>query len=218
MKTGGKSSYQAAQPGQPYRVNGIRGIEFGSTDNAPTEGSRPLLTVSYDADGNAEFRQIKWRESRELSDSIYGFNRAILEHTYDSGQLSRVTLIKSFPLTEQGMRQATEFYAAMSGEASTDLGFEVIDVDRTGNAKSPRICEFTNRDGDTSISGGMSVWSEKSVSVTLSVSDKAYTQMLSQQSKEAYNRGDESFDNARVEVWGQDYTASKSKANALLGK
>ena len=218
VKTGGKSSYRAGAPGQMYRVNGIQGIEFGSTDNAPAAGVKPLLSVSYDADGNAEFRQLKWRENRELSDKIYGFDQAWLDHTYDSGQLSEVVFHKRFPMTEDGMRQAMEFYTSMSGEASQDLGFEVIDVDRTGNAKSPIIYEFRNADGETAIRGAVSTWSDNSIHVTLNVSDKGYVKMQNEQSAAAYERGDQGLDTARINVWGQDYSSSKGKANALLGK
>ena len=218
VKTGGKSSYRAAAQGQTYRVNGIQGIEFGSTDNAPAEGVKPLLSVSYDADGNAEFRQIKWRENRELSDAIYGFDQAWLDHTYDSGQLSEVILHKKFPMTEEGARQAMEFYSSMSGAASQDLGFDIVDVDRTGNAKSATICEFTNKDGETSIRGAVSAWSDNSLTVTLRVQDKGYTQMQRDQSTAAYERGDAGLENARVEVWNLDHSSSKGRANALLGK
>ena len=218
VKTGGKSSYQPAAPGQMYRVNGIQGIEFGSTDNAPAEGVRPLMSVSYDADGNAEFRQLKWRENRKLSDAIYGFDQAWLDHTYDSGQLSEVILHKKFPMTEDGVRQAMEFYSSMSGAASQDLGFDIIDIDRTGNAKSATICEFTNKDGETSIRGAVSAWSDNSVTVTLRVQDKGYTRMQRDQCTAAYERGDPGLENARVEVWNPDHSSSKGRANALLGK
>ena len=218
VKTGGKSSYQPAAPGQMYRVNGIQGIEFGSTDNAPAEGARPLLSVSYDADGNAEFKTLKWRQSRKLSDPIYGFENAILDHTYESGQLSRVTLTKSFPLNEQGMQQAMEFYASMSDQASSDLGFEVVDVDRTGSEKSPRVCEFRNNEGETSISGQVNVWNDKRVTVSLSVDDSGYSKMARQQAREAYDVGDPGLSDARIEVWGRDYSEQKAIANELLGK
>lgn len=218
VKTGGKSSYRAGAPGQTYRVNGIQGIEFGSSDNAPAEGVKPLLSVSYDANGNAEFRQLKWRENRELSDAIYGFDQAWLDHTYDSGQLSEVILHKKFPMTEEGVRQAMEFYSSMSGAASQDLGFDIVDVDRTGNAKSSTICEFTNKDGETSIRGAVSAWNDNSLTVTLKVQDKGYTQMQKEQSAAAYERGDPGLENARVEVWGKDFTSSKGRANELLGK
>ena len=218
VKTGGKSSYQPAAPGQMYRVNGIQGIEFGSTDNAPVEGVKPLLSVSYDADGNAEFRQLKWRENRELSDKIYGFDQAWLDHTYDSGQLSEVVLHKKFPMTEEGVREAMAFYSSMSSEASKDLGFDIIDIDHTGNAKSPTICEFKNGDGETAIRGAVSTWSDNSVTVTLRIGDKGYTQMQREQSTSAYERGDQGLENARVEVWGKDYSSSKGRANELLGR
>lgn len=218
VKTGGKSSYRAGAPGQMYRVNGIQGIEFGSSDNAPAEGVKPLLSVSYDADGNAEFRQLKWRENRELSEAIYGFDQAWLDHTYDSGQLSEVILHKNFPMTEEGVRQAMEFYSSMSGAASQDLGFDIVDVDRTGNAKSSTICEFTNKDGETSIRGAVNAWSDNSLTVTLKVQDKGYTQIQKDQSAAAYERGDPGLENARVEVWGKDFTSSKGRANELLGK
>ena len=218
VKTGGKSSYRAGAPGQMYRVNGIQGIEFGSTDNAPAEGVRPLMSVSYDADGNAEFKGLKWRQSRKLSDPIYGFENAVLDHTYESGQLSRVTLTKSFPLNEQGMRQAMEFYASMSDQASSDLGFEVVDIDRTGSEKSPRICEFRNKEGETSISGQVNVWSDKRVTVSLSVNDSGYSKMATQQAREAYDVGDPGLSDARIEVWGRDYSEQKAIANELLGK
>ena len=218
VKTGGKSSYQSAGPGQMYRVNGIQGIEFGSTDNAPAEGVRPLMSVSYDADGNAEFKTLKWRQSRKLSDPIYGFENAILDHTYESGQLSRVTLTKSFPLNEQGMQQAMEFYASMSDQASSDLGFEVVDVDRTGSEKSPRICEFRNKEGETSISGQVNVWSDKRVTVSLSVDDTGYSKMARQQARDAYDIGDPGLSDARIEVWGRDFSEQKAIANELLGK
>ena len=218
VKTGGKSSYRAGTPGQMYRVNGIQGIEFGSSDNAPAEGVKPLLSVSYDADGNAEFRQLKWRENRELSDAIYGFDQAWLDHTYDSGQLSEVILHKKFPMTEEGVRQAMEFYSSMSGAASQDLGFDIVDIDRTGNAKSATICEFTNKDGETSIRGAVSAWNDNSLTVTLRVQDKGYTQMQRDQSAAAYERGDPGLENARIEVWNQDHSSSKGRANALLGK
>ena len=218
VKTGGKSSYRAAAPGQMYRVNGIQGIEFGSSDNAPAEGVKPLLSVSYDADGNAEFRQLKWRENRKLSDSIYGFDQAWLDHTYDSGQLSEVILHKKFPMTEEGIRQAMEFYSSMSDAASQDLGFDVIDIDRTGNAKSATICEFKNGDGETAIRGAVSAWNDNSLTVTLKVQDKGYTRMQKDQSAAAYERGDSGLENARVEVWGKDFTSPKGRANELLGK
>ena len=218
VKTGGKSSYRAAAPGQTYRVSGIQGIEFGSTDNAPAEGVKPVLSVCYDADGNAEFRQLKWRENRELSDKIYGFDQAWLDHTYDSGQLSEVVLHKRFPMTEEGARQAMEFYAAMSGEASRDLGFDIVDVDRTGNATSATICEFRNGDGETAIRGAVSAWNDNAIHVTLNVSDKGYVQVQREQSTAAYERGDSGLENARVEVWNADHSSSKAKANALLGK
>ena len=218
VKTNGKSSYQASAPGQVYRVAGIQGIEFGSTDNAPAEGARPLLSVSYDADGNAEFRQLKWRENRELSDKIYGFDRAWLDHTYDSGQLSEVVLHKSFPMTEEGARQAMEFYASMSGEASQDLGFDIVDVDRTGQETRATICEFKNRDGDTSIRGAVSAWSDDKLTVTLTVRDKGYGQMQKEQSTAAYERGDPGLSTSRIDVWNKDYSSSKGRANALLGK
>lgn len=218
VKTGGKSSYRAGTPGQMYRVNGIQGIEFGSTENAPAEGVRPVLSVSYDADGNAEFRQLKWRENRELSDSIYGFDQAWLDHTYDSGQLSEVILHKKFPMTEEGVRQAMEFYSSMSGAASQDLGFDIVDIDRTGNAKSATICEFRNGDGETAIRGAVSAWSDNSITVTLKVSDKGYAKMQGEQSAAAYERGDSGLENARVEVWDKDFSSSKGRANALLGK
>ena len=218
VKTGGKSSYRAAGPGQMYRVNGIQGIEFGSTDNAPTEGVKPLLSVSYDADGNAQFRQLKWRENRKLSDKIYGFDQALLDHTYDSGQLSEVTLHKKFPMTEEGVRQAMEFYSSMSDAASQDLGFDVIDIDRTGNTKSATICEFTNKDGETAIRGAVSAWNDNSLTVTLKVQDKGYTRMQKEQSAAAYERGDPGLENARVEVWNKDYSSSKGRVNELLGR
>ena len=218
VKTGGKSSYQPAAPGQMYRVNGIQGIEFGSTDNAPAEGVRPLMSVSYDADGNAEFKNLKWRQSRKLSDPIYGFDNAILDHTYESGQLSHVTLTKSFPLNEKGMQQAMEFYASMSDQASADLGFEVVDVDRTGSEKSPRICEFRNKEGTTSISGQVNVWSDERVTVSLSVDDADYSKMARQQAREAYDVGDPGLSDARIEVWGGDYSRQKAIANELLGR
>ena len=218
VKTGGKSSYRAGTPGQMYRVNGIQGIEFGSSDNAPAEGVKPLLSVSYDADGNAEFRQLKWRENRELSDASYGFDQAWLDHTYDSGQLSEVILHKKFPMTEEGARQAMEFYSSMSGAASQDLGFDIVDIDRTGNATSATICEFTNKDGETSIRGAVSAWSDNSLTVTLRVQDKSYTQIQKDQSTAAYERGDPGLENARVEVWGKDFTSSKGRANKLLDR
>ena len=218
VKTGGKSSYRAGTPGQMYRVNGIQGIEFGSTDNAPAEGVKPLLSVSYNENGDAEFRQLKWRENRELSDAIYGFDQAWLDHTYDSGQLSEVILHKKFPMTEEGVRQAMEFYSSMSGAASQDLGFDVIDIDRTGNAKSATICEFRNGDGETAIRGAVSAWSDNSVTVTLKVSDKGYAKMQGEQSTAAYERGDPGLENARVEVWNPDHSSSKGRANELLGK
>ena len=218
VKTGGKSSYRAAAPGQMYRVDGIQGIEFGSTDNAPAEGVKPLLSVSYNENGDAEFRQLKWRENRELSDSIYGFDQAWLNHTYDSGQLSEVILHKKFPMTEEGVRQAMEFYSSMSGAASQDLGFDIVDIDRTGNAKSATICEFRNGDGETAIRGAVSAWSDNSVIVTLKVSDKGYAKMQGEQSAAAYERGDSGLENARVEVWNPDHSSSKGRANELLGK
>ena len=218
VKTGGRSSYRAGTPGQTYRVNGIQGIEFGSSDNAPTEGVKPLLSVSYDADGNAEFRQLKWRENRELSDKIYGFDQAWLDHTYDSGQLSEVVFHKKFPMTEEGMRQAMDFYSAMSGAASQDLGFDIVNVDRTGSEKSATICEFKNGDGETAIRGAVSAWNDNSLTVTLKVQDKGYTRMQKEQSAAAYMRGDSGLENARVEVWGKDFSSSKGRANELLGR
>ena len=34
----------------------------------------------------------------------------------------------------------------------------------------------------------------------------------------AYERGDSGFENARVEVWGRDFSSSKGRANELLGR
>ena len=218
VKTGGKSSYRAGTPGQMYRVNGIQGIEFGSTDNAPAEGVKPLLSVSYNENGDAEFRQLKWRENRELSDKIYGFDKARLDHTYDSGQLSEVMFHKKFPMTEDGVRKAMEFYTTMSGEVSRDLGFEVVDIDQRNNAKNAAIYEFRNGDGETAIRGSIGAWNDDSVHVTLKVSDKGYVRMQREQSTSAYERGDSGLENARVEVWGKDFTSSKGRANELLGK
>lgn len=218
INSSGKSSFRPAVPGQMYRVNGIRGIEFGSSDNAPPETAKPLLSIRYDENGEPQFESLKWRENRNLSDNIYGFSRAQLDHTYDSGQLERVTLHKSFPLTEEGMKQAMDFYSSMSGEASADLGFEVVDIDRTGNERSATICEFKNRDGETSIRGSVNVWNEKNVTVSLSVTDSGYTKLGSQQANDAYLRGDQGLESPRVEVWGRDFSAPKAIANELLAQ
>ena len=56
------------------------------------------------------------------------------------------------------------------------------------------------------------------VTVTLRADDKDYAKMQSAQSKDAYQRGDPGLEDARVEVWGRDYSSSKGRANELLGK
>jgi len=217
VMTGGKSSHIAADGKTPYRVMGIRGIEFGASDNAPAEGVKPILSVAYDADGNAEFRGIKWRENKALTEPVYGFDKAYLNHTYDTEQLSSVTFNKSFPFTEEGMKQAMDFYKSMSAEASADLGFDIVDVDRTGNLKSATVCEFRNGDGDTSIRGAINAWNDKSLTVTFSVSDKAYSKELTAQSKVAYQAGAVDAANARVEVVGKDHTDQKLRILDYLG-
>jgi len=216
VNVGGKSSYRVADGATPYRVNGIRGIEFGSTDNAPALDAKPVMVVSYDANGNEEFRSLRWEEVRELSESIYGFEKAELTHTYDTEQLSTVSLQKSFPLTEEGMKQAVDFYTKMSSEASTDLGFEVIDIDRTGNEKSSTIYEFRNGDGETKIHGSVNVWNDKRVTVSLSVTDTGYSKMVGEQSSAAYERSDGGLDTTRVRVVGKDYSQPKAKANNFI--
>ena len=116
------------------------------------------------------------------------------------------------------MQQAMEFYASMSDQASADLGFEIVDVDRTGNEKSPRICEFRNKEGETAISGQVNVWNDKRVTVSLSVDDAGYSKMARQQARDAYDLGDPGLSDARIEVWGRDYSDQKAIANELLGK
>lgn len=213
VKTSGKSSFVAGDDRTPYRVNGIRGIEFGSTENAPAEGVLPLMSVTYDENGNAEFKKIRWREDKKLTDSVYGFDKAWLNHSFESEQLASVTFHKSFPFTEEGMAQAVAFYKSMSSEASADLGFDIIDVDRTGNAKTATICEFKNSDSDTDIRGAISSWSDKSLTVTFSVSDKAYSKELRSQSDAAYAAGVADSVKARIENVGPfDYSERMSRA------
>lgn len=218
VKTGGRSSFVAAHGSTPYRVTGIQGIEFGSSENAPPADARPLLSVAYDADGNQVFKQLKWRENKPLTDPIYGFDKAWLDHSYGSEQLSTVTFNKSFPFTEEGLREAVSFYRQMSNEASSDLGFEVVDKDLTGDLKHSAICEFTNRDGDTTIRGGINAWSDKSLTVTLKISDKAYASELKSQSNAAYDAGLVDSLDARVEVWNKDYTDQKVRVNEYLNQ
>ena len=215
IKVGGKSSYQKSNGLAGYRVQGIRGIEFGSSDNAPAAGMKPTMQVSYDADGNMVFRSLRWEEKRELSESIYGFNRAELHHTFDTEQLASVTFSKSFPKTEDGMREALAFYSQMSGDAAADLGFEIIDVDRTGATKSATLYEFRNGDGETSIRGAISSWSQKSVVVTLSVSDKAMTKEQRVQSDAAYASGVADTIDARIEK-PHDMTDVKAASVQIL--
>ncbi len=217
VKTGGKSSFTGGDGKRPYRVVGIQGIEFGSSDNAPPDGAKPILSVAYDADGNAEFRSLKWRELRALSEPVYGFDKAYLNHTYDTEQLSSVVLSKSFPFTEEGLRQATEFYRTMSGEASADLGFKPVHKDRMDQSSRATLCEFTNRDGDTSIRGSVSAYSDKSLTVQLSISDRAYSEELAAQARTAYESGEADAVDARIEVVNRDHAEQKRRVSEYLG-
>lgn len=216
LNTGGTSSFTAGNAKSPYRVNGIRGIEFGSSDNAPADGARPVMTVAYLDDGSTEFRGLKWKESKRLTDPVYGFDRAELIHSYDTEQLSTVSFRKSFPFTEEGLRQATEFYQAMAAEASADLGFDVVNVDRTDNLKSATVCEFRNGDGETSIRGAISAWSDNALTVSFTVTDKTYAKEVKAQSDAAYQSGVADSVNARIEVANRDNTARKERINAYL--
>lgn len=218
VKTGGRSSYVVGDGRTPYRVSGIQGIEFGTSDNAPGPKVKPLLSVKYDENGNMVFQQLKWRENKNLTDSVYGFDKAWLDHSIDSEQLSSVTFNKTFPFTEQGLKDAMAFYTKMTGEASTDLGFEPVIKDHTDNLKSSTICSFTNKGGDTTISGGINAWSENHLTVTLKVTDNVYSGETKAQSNAAYESGLANTIDARVEVWGQDYTDNKMRINDYLGK
>lgn len=217
VKTGGKSSFTGGDGKRPYRVVGIQGIEFGSSDNAPPEGVKPIMSVAYDAEGNAEFRSLKWRELRALSEPVYGFDKAYLNHTYGTEQLSSVVLTKNFPFTEEGLRQATEFYRTMSGEASADLGFEPVHKDRMNQPNRATLCEFTNRDGDTSIRGSVNAYNDKSLTVQLSISDKVYSEELTAQARAAYESGVADAVDARIEVVNRDRSEQKRRVNEFLG-
>lgn len=218
VKTGGKSSYVAGDGRTPYRVQGIQGIEFGTSDNAPGPKIKPLLSVSYDENGNMNFEQLKWRENKKLTDPVYGFDKAWLDHSIDSEQLSSVTFNKQFPFTEQGLMQAIGFYQKMSAQAGDDLGFEPITMDRTANLKSSSILGFTNKGGDTTISGGINAWHDDHFTVTLTVRDKAYSAETKAQSNAAYESGLADSVDARIEVWGKDYTENKMRVNEFLGQ
>lgn len=217
VKTGGKSSFTGGDGKRPYRVVGIQGLEFGSSDNAPPEGAKPIMSVAYDADGNAEFHSLKWRELRALSEPVYGFDKAYLNHTYGTEQLSSVVLTKSFPFTEEGFRQAAEFYRTMAGEASADLGFEPVHKDRMDQLNRATLCEFTNRDGDTSIRGSVSAYSDKALTVQLSVADRAYSRELADQARAAYESGVADAVDARIEVVNRDHADEKRRINEFLG-
>ena len=216
VKTGGKSSYVAGDGRTPYRVQGIQGIEFGTSDNAPGPKIKPLLSVKYDDDGNMVFQQLKWRENKNLTDPVYGFDKAWLDHSIDSEQLSSVTFNKQFPFTEQGLKDAMAFYEKMSAQAGEDLGFEPITKDRTANLKSSSIMGFTNKGGDTTISGGINAWHDDHFTVTLTVRDKAYSAETKAQSNAAYESGLADSVDARIEVWGKDYTENKMRVNEFL--
>ena len=216
VKTGGKSSYVAGDGRTPYRVQGIQGIEFGTSDNAPGPKVKPLLSVKYDDDGNMVFQQLKWRENKNLTDPVYGFDKAWLDHSIDSEQLSSVTFNKQFPFTEQGLMHAIGFYQKMSAQAGDDLGFEPITKDRTVNLKSSSILSFTNKGGDTTISGGINAWHDDHFTVTLTVRDKAYSAETKAQSNAAYESGLADSVDARIEVWGKDYTENKTRVNEFL--
>lgn len=218
VKTGGKSSYVAGDGRTPYRVQGIQGIEFGTSDNAPGPKIKPLLSVRYDENGNMVFQQLKWRENKQLTDPVYGFDKAWLDHSIDSEQLSSVTFNKQFPFTEQGLMQAIGFYQKMSAQAGDDLGFEPITKDRTVNLKSSSILGFTNKGGDTTITGGINAWSDDHFTVTLTVRDKAYSAETKAQSNAAYESGLADSVDARIEVWGKDYTENKMRVNEFLGQ
>jgi len=217
VKTGGKSGYVRADGRTPYRVSGIQGIEFGSSDNAPGPNVKPILSVRYDENGNMVFQGLKWSEGKNLTDPVYGFEKATLEHSIDSEQLSSVTFNRSFPFTEQGYRDAMAFYEKMSGEASADLGFEAVTQDRTDKLRTSSICGFTNKGGDTTISGGVSAWSDSHFTVSLRVADNAYSAEMRSQSNAAYESGLADTIDARVVV-GKDCTENKIKVNEFLGK
>lgn len=217
VSTKGKSSYVRGDGRTPYRVNGIRGIEFGSSDNAPGEKVKPTMSVREREDGSMEFVGLRWAENRKLSDPIYGFDNAWLNHTYESEQLSSVTMHKSFPFTEEGMAKAVEFYKSMSSEASADLGFEIVDVDRTGSSNAT-IYEFRNSEGDTSIRGTISAWSDKNLTVTFSVSDKGYETESRAQANAAYKSGEADALDARIDVVNRDYSAQMERAAEYLNR
>lgn len=215
VKVGGRSSYVAGSDRTPYRVNGIRGIEFGSSDNAPGENVRPTMSVRQLEDGSMEFVGLRWSENKALTEPIYGFEKAWLNHSYETEQLSSVTMNRSFPFTREGMAQAVEFYRSMSAEASADLGFEVVDVDRTGTSNAT-VCEFRNRDGDTTIRGAINTWNDKSITVTLSVSDKQFSAESRAQSQASYESGVADAVDARIEVVGKDYSRQMQRAVEYL--
>lgn len=215
IHTGGRSVHTGGDGLSPYHVSGIRGIEFGSTENAPAENVKPVLGVRMNDDGTMEFARLHWREMKELDEPIYGFDRAQLNHSYDSEELATVALHKNFPFTEEGMRQAMEFYRTMSAEASADLGFEVKTVDNTGNSNAS-VCGFSSDDGDTTIHGGVYTWSDKTITVSLSVADKAYNREMRKQSQGAYESGIADTVDARVEVVNRDYSEQMDRASRYL--
>lgn len=216
---GRKSTFVAAAPGTPYRVTGVRGIEFGTSDNAPGPNAKPLLQVSYDKDGNQVFNRLIWRENKFLSEPIYGFERAQLVHSYDSEQLSSVMLNRQFPMTEEGLRQATEFYEKMSGEAAADLGFKVQDRDVT-DTRSAQVREFvsTDKDSATTVSGTISAWHDDHLTVTFTVTDKASQANTKAQSDAAYEAGVADAVEANVEVVNRDHSERMRQIKGWMGK
>lgn len=102
--------------------------------------------------------------------------------------------------------------------AGDDLGFEPITKDRTANLKTSSIMGFTNKGGDTTISGGINAWHDDHFTVTLTVKDKAYSAETKAQSNAAYESGLADSVDARIEVWGKDYTENKMRVNEFLGQ
>ena len=104
----------------------------------------------------------------------------------------------------------------VAGDGRTPYRFKPTTMDRTDNLKSSSILGFTNKGGDTTITGGINAWSDDHFTVTLTVRDKAYSAETKAQPNAAYESGLADSVDARIEVCGNDYIENKMRVNEFL--
>ena len=197
-----------------YHVDGVGGLDFGS-ENGLDRRLQPLMSVK-ETDAGTEFQNIVWRSNAELESPVYGFEKAWLNHTYDTKELSSVTFHKKFPMTEEGVRQAAEFYTQLEQQVRNDLGLELKDHDNTGKTTGANLFNFTGKGDGTTLSGNLSSWNQKEIHVTLNVSDKSMANSSREQGAAAYDRADEGLNTTRINVVNRNFTQSHERAVELL--